>query len=171
MHTAIRREWAEQPLLAEQLYASLLKAAFFDIALTVDSYASADKMALQASQDRYSRALRGANDGLWEWHVEDDYLYVSERWSAMLGLDSKHAPMSFEGWADLMPEAQRLLFRSAVQAHLEGRQAFVHVECQLRDSWGQLVWVLIRGVVSTDLYGKRLLAGSQTDISQRKQAE
>lgn len=171
MHTAIRREWAEQPLLAEQLYASLLKAAFFDIALTVDSYASADKMALQASQDRYSRALRGANDGLWEWHVEDDYLYVSERWSAMLGLDSKHAPMSFEGWADLMPEAQRLLFRSAVQAHLEGRQAFLHVECQLRDRWGQLVWVLIRGVVSTDLYGKRLLAGSQTDISQRKQAE
>lgn len=171
MHTAIRRTWAAQPELAGQLYASLLKAAFFDIGLTVDSYASADKMALQSSQDRYSRALRGANDGIWEWHVENDRLHLSDRWLAMLGLDDQRAPTTFEHWAALMPEEQRIVFRAAVQAHLEGRQAFLHVECQVRDSWGQLVWVLIRGVVSTDLYGQRLLAGSQTDISQRKNAE
>ena len=41
----------------------------------------------------------------------------------------------------------------------------------MRDSWGRLLWVMIRGVAATDLHGEHLLAGSLTDISQRKQTE
>ncbi len=171
MHKAINRHWRSEPKLAEQLYGCLLKAAFFDISLTADTHIAADKQALQASEDRYARAVRGANDGLWEWHVEDDRLYLSDRWLAMLGLDAARAPRILSDWTALIPEAQRGSFLAALQAHLDGRQAFLHVECQLRDSWGRLIWVMIRAVASTDRQGERLLAGSLTDISQRKQTE
>ena len=171
MHKAIGRHWHAEPKLAEQLYGCLLKAAFFDITLTADTYIAADKQALQASEDRYARAVRGANDGLWEWHVEEDSLHLSERWLAMLGLDASRAPRTLDDWAALIPESQRGRFMAAVQAHLEGRQPFLHYECELRDSWGRLIWVMIRAVMATDLNGEHLLAGSLTDISQRKQTE
>ena len=171
MHRAINRQWHADPKLAEQLYGCLLKVAFFDLSLTVDTYSSAGKVALQASEDRYARAVLGANDGLWEWHVEDDRLHVSDRWLAMLGLDAARSPRTLADWANLIPEAQRGGFRAAVQAHLDGRQSYLHVECEVRDSWGRLIWVMIRGVASTDLHGEHLLAGSLTDISQRKQTE
>ncbi|GMQ55445.1 hypothetical protein YSKK_33090 [Halopseudomonas aestusnigri] len=171
MHRAINRQWRDEPKLAEQLYGSLLKVAFFDLSLTVDTYSSAGKMALQASEDRYARAVQGASDGLWEWHVEDDRLHVSERWLAMLGLDAGRAPRTLVDWAALIPELQRGGFLAAVQSHLDGRQPYLHVECEMRDSWGRLLWVMIRGVAATDLHGEHLLAGSLTDISQRKQTE
>lgn len=65
--------------------ASLLKAVFFDMALAIDTYNCAQSQALEESESRFARALRGANDGIWEWHVEQDRLYLSERWASMLG--------------------------------------------------------------------------------------
>lgn len=171
MHRELKTTLADQPQLADSLYASLLKVVFFDLSLAVDTYNAAGRMALEDSEARYARAVRGANDGLWEWHVDEDRLQLSERWLSMLGLDDSHSPVTLHDWADLMPPGHRESFQQAVTHHLEGRQAFVHVECQLRNRWGQLLWVLIRGVVSRDNHGQLLLAGSQTDISQRKAAE
>ena len=171
MTRVLAEQLVDQPAIARQLCRILQRAVFFDMSLLVDTYAAAGRLALEDSEARYQRAVQGANDGLWEWNVEQDSLSVSPRWQAMLGLDAGTTPRCLADWAARMPDSQRHSFMAMVSAHLEGRQAFLHVECQLRDGWGQLVWVLIRGLVSRDQHGERLLAGSQTDISQRKQAE
>lgn len=171
MADALEAHFSDQLALARQLYRSLRRAVFFDMSLAVDTYSAASRMALEDSEARYQRAVQGANDGLWEWHVDEDRLTVSPRWQAMLGLDEATVPRTLDAWAARMPEVQQQAFLAAVTAHLEGRQAFLHLECQLRDRWGQFIWVLVRGLVSRDQHGERLLAGSQTDISQRKQAE
>src|SRR5690606_35142893 len=49
--------------------------------LAVDAYAATQRQALEDSEARFARAMRGANDGLWDWDVEFDRLYVSERWA------------------------------------------------------------------------------------------
>lgn len=171
MQGALAERWPDQPDVAQQLYGYLLKAVFFDMSLIVDARAAADRLALQASEARHARVTLGANDGLWEWDVESDLLHVSERWLGMLGLTCATAPATLAEWAARMPRAQRLSFQQAIIEHLTGARAQVCMECQVNNHWGQPVWVLVRGVVSVDDQGRRVLAGSQTDISLRKAAE
>ena len=156
---------------ASALYASVLKAVFFDMTLTIDAYNSAQRRALENSEARYARALRGANDGLWDWHVEHDHLYLSERWSSMLGLDRDQLGEGKAGWfARVHPEDLPGL-RHAIQQHLNGLSDSLHHQYRIRHREGHYLWVLVRGVVSRDERGEQRLAGSQSDISGQKNTE
>lgn len=171
MHAAFSERWRDRPDIAQRLYGCLLKAVFFDMGLAVDTRVAVSQMARDDSEARYARALLGANDGLWEWQLDDDRLVVSERWLSLLGLAAGDAPRTFSDWLSRMPLSHRHAFNHAVLRHLSGEEPQVHLECQVRKRDGQLVWVLIRALVGVDAHGQRLLAGSQTDISQRKAAE
>ncbi|MHA6129211.1 EAL domain-containing protein [Pseudomonas fluorescens group sp. PF-1] len=153
------------------LYSSLLKAVFFDMTLAIDTYSAAQHKALEDSEARFARALRGANDGIWDWHVDQDRLYVSERWASMLDLNRDSIGESSASWfgrvhPDDLPE-----FRQAIDAHIKGQTPSVHHEYRIRQNNGGYIWVLVRGVAEVTTAGQLRMAGSQSDISARKDAE
>ena len=154
-----------------QLYASLLKAVFFDISLALDTYSAAQHRALEDSEARFARALRGANDGLWDWHVEQDRLYVSERWASMLGISREAIGDASQGWFSRVHPDDLPGLRQAIEAHLQGRTALLHHEYRMRKRDGDYAWVLVRGVAEASGPDQQRMAGSQTDISARKSAE
>ncbi|MDO9625901.1 MAG: EAL domain-containing protein [Pseudomonas sp.] len=156
----------EQPASAG--FASLLKAVFFDIGLALDTYSAAQRKALEDSEARFARALRGANDGLWDWHVDHDQLYLSERWAGMLDLHRDQLGSGSAGWfARVHPDDLGGL-RRAIDAHLQGNTPSLHHEYRIRRQSGSYLWVLVRGVAEQVAEGQRRMAGSQTDISQRR---
>jgi diguanylate cyclase (GGDEF)-like protein/PAS domain S-box-containing protein len=153
------------------LYSSLLKAVFFDMTLAIDTYSAAQHKALEDSEARFARALRGANDGIWDWHVDQDRLYVSERWASMLGLSRDSIGESSASWFGRVHPDDLPDFRQAIEAHLLGQTSSVHHEYRIRQNNGDYTWVLVRGVAEVTTPGQLRMAGSQSDISARKDAE
>ena len=128
-------------------------------------------VALRESEQRFLLAVNGAKDGLWDWRL-DGGLYLSPRWRAMLGYAEDAHPASPEAWLAALHPDDVDAFTTALDDHLAGRTAHFEREHRIRDGHGQWRWVLTRGLAIRDDQGKAWrIAGSQSDISARKQAE
>ena len=153
-----------------RLYDSLLKIVFFDMILAIDTYSAAQRHALEDSEARLTRALRGSEDGIWEWNVEHDQLHLSERWTAMLGMPAQPSYTS-RSWFERVHPDDLPGLREAIADHLNGRTPSLAHEYRVRIEGGGYLWVLVRGVAERCEQGTLRMAGSQTDISARKAAE
>ena len=127
---------------------------------------------LRVSEERYALAMRGANDGLWDWDIEHQAVFISPRFreiasmpaDAELTLDPIHFP-------NIHPDDVRE-FKSRLFDHLQGKTEQFEFEFRTLAA-GQTRWILARGVALRDAASGRAnrIAGSITDIDQRKRAE
>src|SRR5262245_17705696 len=101
--------------------------------------------ALRESEERYALAVRGANDGLWDWSLKDDHLYVSTRWKQMLGYQEDELSHSPEEWFSRIHPEDLPRVRRMIQAHLDGGSPHFEDEHRVRHRNGRYLWVLTRG--------------------------
>jgi diguanylate cyclase (GGDEF)-like protein/PAS domain S-box-containing protein len=128
--------------------------------------------ALRASEQRYALAARGSNDGLWDWDVRNNRIYLSPRWKAMLGCEAHEiGDHADDGFNLAHPEDLEQL-KQAITAHLRGLTPYLEVEHRMRHKDGSYRWMLTRGLALWSADGKpNRIAGSLTDITARKVAE
>ena len=68
---------------------------------------------LQTSEQRYALAIRGANDGLWDWDILADSIYVSPRFCEIAGLKPSDSLIQPKGvFARLHPTRRPPIDRS-----------------------------------------------------------
>lgn len=125
---------------------------------------------LRESQERYFVAVQGANDGIWDWNLKTNDIYFSPRWKSMVGCEEiKGNPQE---WFDRIHADDRGRVESDIQAHLEAKTACLESEYRIVHRDGTYRWVLTRGLAVRDQTGKATrMAGSQTDITERKSSE
>lgn len=128
--------------------------------------------ALRASEKRWQLALRGANDGLWDWNAVNGEVYYSARWKQILGYGDHEMANSTEEW-DLRVHPDDLpRVKAEIEAHLTRKTPYYVSEYRMRARDGNYRWVLARGQAVWDDQGRPLrMAGSHTDITDRKKAE
>ena len=128
--------------------------------------------ALRDSEERYALAMRGANDGLWDWNRRTNDIYFSPRWKAMLGCHENEIDNSVEGWFARVHPEDRERLETALAAHCEGQTEHFEHEHRILHQDGTYRWVLSRGLAVHDTAGSATrMAGSQTDITERKVAD
>jgi len=128
--------------------------------------------ALRESEDRYALSARGANDGLWVWDLRTNDVYYSPRWKAMLGYAEEEIGGTPDDWFSRVHEDDIHILRSTLDHHLLGHTPHFENEHRMRAKNGEVRWMLSRGLAVRDSNGNAIrIAGSQTDITERKRAE
>jgi diguanylate cyclase (GGDEF)-like protein/PAS domain S-box-containing protein len=128
--------------------------------------------ALQESEERYALAVRGANDGLWDWNLETSEVYYSQRWKAMLGFEDADVDNTPSAWLDRVHKDDLPIVKAELEAHRADRSSHFENEHRILHKDGTYRWVLARGIAERNPDGKPYrIAGSLTDIAQRKTVE
>jgi len=124
---------------------------------------------LHESEERYAVAVRGANDGLWDWNVTTNEVYWSPRWKALLGYEEREIGSDPEEWLSRIHDEDRQLAKAALDAHLASGKGNYESEHRIRHRDGTYRWMRCRGAAVTDATGRvTRLAGSLTDITETK---
>src|SRR5437660_3319834 len=122
--------------------------------------------ALKESEERYALAARGSNDGLWDWNLSANMMYLSPRWKAMLGYQEGEIGDRPEEWFDRIHDADRERVKGEIAAHQKGLTPHFESEHRVLHKDESFRWTLSRGVAIHDASGNALrMAGSQTDIT------
>jgi diguanylate cyclase (GGDEF)-like protein/PAS domain S-box-containing protein len=125
--------------------------------------------ALKESEERYALAARGANDGLWDWNLQDNVVYFSPRWKNMLGYQENELGDKPEEWLDRIHEADRERVKEEIASHQKGVVPQFESEHRVLHKDGTFRWMLSRGLAVHSESGKTLrMAGWQTDITEGK---
>ncbi len=128
--------------------------------------------ALRDSEERFSLAVEGANDGLFDWDLRSDSIYFSPRWKKMLGHSENEVGPTPREWFDRVHPDDEPSFRRKLSAHLHGESEHFRLEHRMKSADGSWLWVLTRGLAVRGADGSPArMAGSQSDITARKKAE
>jgi len=128
--------------------------------------------AIRESEYRFELAVKGSNDGIWDWDIKRDRTYISARWKTMIGFDEKSRFDNIEAWIDNIHSEDQEIFRSALKTHLSGESPYFICEHRMLHHDGTYRWMLARGLAVRDTAGKATrIAGSLSDINENKHTE
>jgi PAS domain S-box-containing protein len=125
---------------------------------------------LRASEERYVAALRGSQDGMWDWDIASGRVQLSPRWKSMLGFEAHELADDLPGWRsrvhpDDRPALEQALAQRLVPATASEDARFEH-QMRLLHKDGGVRWVLSRGVALRRASGAPYrVVGQDTDVT------
>lgn len=159
------------PLLGGVLAAGLMQIAFATAHHMQRVRPAADIDALRAEQ-RHAFALSGARQGVWDWDILNDTLYVSPSIDAMLGYEPGVLGGTELAWRRHMHPGDRETYRNAMNRHIARGGASFALDLRLRHVDGGYRWLNLRAscVAGEEGYGVRCV-GVVADATARKLGE
>ncbi|BAY98880.1 two-component hybrid sensor and regulator [Tolypothrix tenuis PCC 7101] len=128
--------------------------------------------ALKESEERWQLALKGSNDGIWDWNLKTNEVFFSTRWKEMRGFTEDEMDSNIEAWWSRIHPDDYERFKIALNEHFAQKTPFFVDEYRVKHKNGSYIWVLNRGQALWDELGNVIrMSGATKDITERKQAE
>lgn len=127
---------------------------------------------LKELEERMELALMGNNDGLWDWNLLDNSVYLSRRWKEMIGFGDKKSMDQFFNLQERIHPDDIEKVASDIQANIDGETEYYENVHRLKHKDGHWVWILDRGKTHYDKSGKAIrMIGTHTDITEEKKMQ
>jgi PAS domain S-box-containing protein len=121
-------------------------------------------MLAQETGDRAALAIKGTSDGILDWCLDTDQIYISPRGRELLGYQPREYTAPSDHFLALIHVDDRPRFSSALAAHLKSGRTF-DLSIRLKVVGGQHRWFRIRGeAVRTPEGDATRMVGAMTDI-------
>lgn len=123
-------------------------------------------------KEQFELAVAGTNDGIWDWDISTNDLFLSKRWKEMLGYKDSEIKNEMDSFESLLYEEDAPRVNDAVQRYLKGEDDKYSLEFRMKHKNGTTVWILAKGEALRDKSRNAYrMTGSHSDITARKIAE
>ena len=120
-------------------------------------------------EERLRLALRGSNDGVWDWNIIDNSVYFSPRWKEMIGYKDNELPNEVPTWTDRIHPDDLEATWASINEHINSQTEYYEGIHRLKHKDGHWVWILDKGKALYDTAGKATrMIGTHTDITEEK---
>lgn len=128
--------------------------------------------ALFKSREQYMLAVNGSNDGIWDWDLETNDLFLSPKWKEMLGYKDDELPNEFFTFESRIHPEDKQNVKEYVDKYLSGEIDTYDITFRFRHRQGHYIWIQARGAALRNKNGKPYrMAGSHTNITEHKAME
>lgn len=129
--------------------------------------------ALLESKLRWKFALEGSGDGVWDWNIEKNTLFFSQRYKSMIGYEEHEISDNPSEWKSRVHPDDLEDCLNDLHRYLNDEIPAYEREYRLLCKDNSYKWMLSRGkVIQRNREGKPLRAiGTITDITERKHIE
>ncbi|HTY50838.1 MAG TPA: diguanylate cyclase, partial [Steroidobacteraceae bacterium] len=119
-------------------------------------------------EERNQLTQAAANDGVWDFDLENNEVYFSPRWKAMLGYADEDMHESPD-WRALVHPEDMVRVQDAIRDHVAGKLPIFESVHRMRHRNGEWRWVISRAQARVDEHGRLLrLVGVELDITERR---
>ena len=100
---------------------------------------------LAQSREQFALAVAGSNDGIWDWDLRSNTLFLSPRWKDQLGYADHEMPNVFASFKERIHPEDRPRVMALIQHYLRGEAQYYEAELRLRHKDGSWRWLPSRG--------------------------
>lgn len=124
---------------------------------------------LLESERRFSVAVNGSKDAIWDWNLEHDSIYFAPRFAEMVGVAKDTVGDSPNELLERICSQHLPRFNDELRDVISGRSQSLNVEIRINHNDGNDRWVLCRAAAHRNQEGEAVrLAGSLADITDLK---
>ncbi|MBP9904159.1 MAG: PAS domain S-box protein [Rhodoferax sp.] len=127
---------------------------------------------LRDQELRFTLAVEGADEGIWDLNLITQELYHSPRMTTMLGYTPDELPPAREVWQTLTHPDDYPQYHQKLLAHIEDADVPFETVIRLRHKDGTWRWILSRGRATRNVSGHAIrISGTNSDITERMRVE
>ncbi len=127
---------------------------------------------LKTKKEQFELAVAGSNDGVWDWDLRTNELYLSPKWKEQLGYKNDELRNEFKTFENLLHPDDKEMVLEAAGKYIKGEIKEYSIEFRMLHKKSGYRWILAKGAAVYDEKGVPYrMAGSHSDITERKKYE
>jgi len=149
------------------------KVHYFFVTIQDISARITTEQALIKTKSRNSMIIELANEGVWDWHLDNNNIQFDNHFYAMFGYRHKEFPSNIDEWKKRIHKKDKERVTQCYQLYLNGKSNSYDTEFRFLCKNNHYMWVRARGkIIRRNSQGEALhFIGTHSDISIQKKHE